>query len=158
MSVLLGGLIYICCEVYMDDIITYGSTQEELLLNLKKVIDRLNGAGVTANPEKCRFGFEEIEYVGYIINKDGLNMSLDKIRKVLDFPKPILAKSLKSFLGLTNYFRDHVRNYSLITYPLPRMLTDYVRSRPLMWDPTTEGAFNEIKDVISRCQLLFFSK
>jgi hypothetical protein len=156
MAGLLGGLLYECCELYLDDIIVYATSQEELLINLGKVINRLNEKGVTANPEKCRFGFEEIEYVGHIINKYGLTMSLEKIRKVFDFPQPIISKQLKSFLGLTNYFRDHVRNYSTITYPLQRMLVDYVRTRDLVWTPKTIEAFNTVKNSISNCQLLFF--
>ena len=49
--------------------------------------------------KKCYFGYAEIGFVGKVISEHGLQMSQKKIRSVLDFPKPIIAKQLKSFLG-----------------------------------------------------------
>ncbi len=60
------------------------------------------------NPKKCSFGMEEVEFIGHILKTDGVHFSTEKRSKVLDFPLPEKQKHLKSFLGLVNYFRDHV--------------------------------------------------
>lgn len=52
----LRGLIGSVCEVYLDDIIVYGTTQEEFLNNLAQVLKALERRGVTVNPDKCRLG------------------------------------------------------------------------------------------------------
>ena len=67
----LGGLCGIICEVYIDDIIVWGETEEEFKKNLEEVLSRFKKHGITVNPDKCKFGLEAIEYVGHVINKMG---------------------------------------------------------------------------------------
>ena len=75
---------------------------------------------------------------------------------MVDFPVPQVAKQLKSFLGLANYFRDHVQGYSEITAPLQGMILDYHKTRKLKWDMGTERAFNATQSAIKDIQMLFF--
>jgi hypothetical protein len=107
MSEALAGLLYNILELYLDDIIVHGQDADSYIHNLECVFERLREKGLTLNPEKCRFGLEIVEYVGHMINKEGLSMSADKRNKVTEFPKPKKFKEMKSFLGLANYFRDH---------------------------------------------------
>jgi hypothetical protein len=60
-------------------------------------------------------------------------MSQEKIRSVLDLPIPSVSKQLKSFFGLTNYFRDFVRNHSAIVKPLNSMLSNYSKTKKVEW-------------------------
>ena len=59
-------------------------------------------------PKKCRFGMTEIKYVGGVINQRGTTMRNEAMTKVLDFPLPVYFKQLRGFIGLVNYFRNHV--------------------------------------------------
>jgi len=108
---ILTDLLYTCCEVYLDDIIIYGATEEEFLHNLQRVLQRLKQFNVTLNPNKARVGVTTVEYVGHIISDKGLTMSEAKIQKVQEFRKPLTQKEMKSFLGMTNQFRPHIRGY-----------------------------------------------
>jgi len=81
----LCGLLYQILELYLDDIIVYGNTEDEFLDNLRQVFERLGKYGVTLNPTKCRFGLEEVEYVGHTINATGMSFSEEKRGEVLDF-------------------------------------------------------------------------
>jgi len=117
-EVVLRGLLYLICELYLDDIIVHGGTEDECLANLRQVFERLRSRGITLNPEKCRFGLSQVEYVGHIINEHGLAFSQEKRETVLDFPIPTTQKAMKQFLGLANYFRDHVKDYSTLVKPL----------------------------------------
>lgn len=155
-TVVLVGLMYIICEAYLDDIIVHAQTEPEFLSRLRQVFDRFRKHRLTLNPEKCRFGLPEVEYVGHIINESGLSFSKEKINEVLDFPKPRNAKGLRSFLGLANYFREHIKNHSLIVHPLQEMIVNYDKRKVLTW--TDEGivAFEQIKKEIENCPTLFF--
>ena len=66
-TVVLMGLLYQACELYIDDILVFGKDEEDFLTNLKKVFERLRKHRVTLNPKKCRFGMEKVEYVGHVV-------------------------------------------------------------------------------------------
>ena len=111
---------------------------------------------LTANKKKCRFGMSEIEYVGHIIDPTGLDFSKDKKDKVKEFPKPISSKHVKSFIGLANYFRDHIPNHSSIIKPLQDLILSYEASRKVIWTPPAEAAFELMKSSIADCSKLYF--
>lgn len=74
------------------------------------------------NPKKCKLGLEEIEYIGHTINKHGTHFSREKLMSVQEFRTLKTRRDMKSFLGLTNFFRDHIRNYADITGPLNKLV------------------------------------
>ena len=63
---------------------------------------------ITLNPKKCRFGLDQIEYVGHVINEHGKTFTRDKLDSVVNFPEPKTHGQMLSFLGLANYFRQHI--------------------------------------------------
>jgi hypothetical protein len=98
----------------------------------------------------------QVEYVGVQIDENGLSFSKEKKESVMNFPKPEIQKQLKSFLGLANYFRTHVRNHSDVVRPLEGMLRDYHKNRKLEWSDMAIEAFEAIKLAIHECQTLSF--
>jgi hypothetical protein len=82
----------------------------------------LEAKGITCNPAKCKFGHSSIEYVGHVIDSTGLNFSEDKKNEVLEFPRQQHIKQLQRFLGMVNYFGDHVRYLATLTHPLRTLL------------------------------------
>jgi len=155
-GVVLVGLLYIMCEVYLDDVLVFGRDDDEFIYNLGKVFARFRQYNITLHPDKCRFGLSEVEYVGYVINEKGMSFSQEKIDSVLNFPKPVIMKQLKSFLGLANYFHTHVREHSMLVRPLHAMLHDYNKTKKLIWTPSASEAFEHIKTAIHECQALTF--
>ncbi len=87
---------------------------------------------------------EEVEFVGHILKTDGGHFSTEKRSKVLDFPLPEKQKHLKSFLGLVNYFRDHVEGLSVLTKPLNDLTTPYKKGSSIIWTPQLEELFKHI--------------
>lgn len=155
-TVVLVGLMYTVCELYIDDIIIPARTEDEFIERLRKVLARFKKFNVTVNPKKCDFGLTEVEYVGHVMNEHGLSFSKKKKDEVLDFPAPKLMKGLKSFLGLANYFRDHVRDHSSIVKPLHGLVANYDKRKALEWNPEALAAFEMIKTRIANCPTLFF--
>ena len=101
-NTVLTGLIYKICDLYIDDIIIYGISQEDFLHNLDRVFKRLEEFNILLNPKKAKIGLSQIEYVGHTINENGVTISKEKRDYVLDVPIPQSQKALKSFLGLVS--------------------------------------------------------
>ena len=155
-SVVLAGLIYHICEMYIDDCNVYGRTNDEFVFRLRQLFGRFRKHKLFLKAKKCFFGYSEIDFVGRVVSEKGLKMSQEKIQKVLDFPLPTISKQLKSFLGTVNYFRDFVQNHSSIVKPLHELLKDYLKSRTVVWTPETEECFKNIKFQISKCTVMHF--
>ena len=155
-SIVLVGLVYVCCEAYIDDIIFAEATEEEFLKSLRKVLERFRKHNVVVNPDKCSFGNEELEIVGHLVNKDGVTFDKNKLKDITDFPKPKTQKDLKSFLGFANYFRDHIDNYAKLATPLNRCLTNYNRGNKLDWKEAEEEAYALLKAKINDLEMLFY--
>jgi hypothetical protein len=154
----LDGLIGDFVEVYLDDILVFGSTREEFVRNLELVFQRLEKYNVTLSPKKCFLGMSEIEYVGYTVNADGHHFSREKLDKVRDFIKPVRQCELKQFLGLANYFRNHIPFAAEEERLLNDLLTNYKKKSKKMinWTPETEAAFERLRDKIVHCPSLFW--
>ena len=157
-TVVLIGLLYTVCELYLDDILIYAQTEEEFLRRLNLVLVRLDKHQITANPEKVFLGMSSVEFVGHTIDENGLSFSREKIDKVLDIEQPSFGKQLKSYLGVAVYFKDHVRNYSDKTRVLHAMIRDYdkTKGQRLKWSTETSVAFENLKREINDLPLLYF--
>ena len=158
-SKVLAGLIYRICELYIDDVLIHGSAESDFLVNLRKVFLRLREHNVAANPRKTKLGLTQVEYVGHLISAEGTSFTDEKRLKVLNFPLPQSKKALLQFLGLGNYFRDHVPNMTELCKPLRDMCpTDksYRSNGKLEWTPERIHAFEKCQQAISNCQELYF--
>ena len=107
-------------------------------------------------PAKCTFGVPEVEFCGRVISQDGISMSSVKKGQVLDFPIPIYMKQLKSFLGLANYFRPHIRSHSEVARHLHAMLVNYHRGTLLKWSDETTASYHELVRLINECPTMYF--
>ena len=152
----LNGLIMIICELYLDDIIIPARSEDEFIVRLTAVLNRFRDKKIAINPAKCVLGIEEVEYVGHTINKDGIHFSRAKLEGILNIPAPATHKDMKSFLGVANYFRDHINNHSILAHPLNQMILDYSPKKRLSWSKEQLDAFYLLRKSINECPLLFF--
>lgn len=95
--IVLAGILYLICEIYVADCILYGETQNIFIANLRKVFE-LRKLKVALKPKKCKLGIFETEYVGRVININGVMIN-ETITKDLNFPLPIWFKQFQSFNG-----------------------------------------------------------
>ena len=89
---------------YLDDIIVTGKTDQEHTTNLQKALERLKAAGFHLKREKCKFFQSQVQYLGHIIDKESIRPVPEKIKAIVDMPKPKNPKELRSFLGMVNYY------------------------------------------------------
>ena len=155
----LKDLLYKVIELYLDDGIVPAEDDDKFIENLRLVFQRFLEHNITLNPSKCVLGLSQVEYVGHTINRDGLHFTRDKVDSVLNFPRLTTKRQVKAFLGLANYFRDHVRNHSTRVIPLQNLVDGYtVRQahQKVKWTDECEAAFEDIKKAIDECPLLWF--
>ncbi len=106
----------------IDDVLLFGTTDDEYIDNTRKVLTRLRAGRVTANPEKTELGLDEVEYVGHLISSTGTSFTDEKCLQVLDFPLPETEKALLQFIGLVNYFRDYNPHMTEMVQPLWKLI------------------------------------
>ena len=99
----LTDLIDITCVIYLDNILIYSKTQESHDLSIRQVLERLSGAELYANPKKCEFNKDSVEYLGYIISENGVQINPKKLNTILDWPVPTSIKEIQQFLGFCNF-------------------------------------------------------
>ena len=152
----LYGLVGMICMVYIDDVIVFGDTEESYLRNLSTVLERFEKFGIIVNPEKCSFGLEEVEYVGHTLSASGMHFKSSKIDGVINFPKPTTKLGLKKFIGLINYFRNHVKDSSTLTAPLEELVKPYKAGDKIVWTQESSEAFEKVKEAVHACPKLWF--
>ena len=145
----LQGIPFTQCV--LDDIIITGTSDEDHLRNLGKVLSRLDDYGLRVNLQKCEFFKSRVSYCGHEIDADGLHKSPDKVTAVAEAPRPENVTQLRSFLGLVNYYHRFIPNYSTVVAPLNELLQDKVTWE---WSDAHELAFQKVKDILASDQVL----
>ena len=118
---ILSDVLDIGVLAYIDDILVYAQTEEEHDRLIKNVLERLQQNGLAVSPEKCVWKAEEVEFLGYIIGRNGISMSQDKVEAVLAWERPTSIKEVQSFLGFANFYRRFIQGYSQVARPLTEL-------------------------------------
>jgi hypothetical protein len=130
---------------FMDDLLLATATWEEHVILLRKVLERLKQAGLTARPSKCHIGFRKLTYLGHTLSEDTLTPDSTKVEQLRNAARPTTKTEVRSFLGLAGYYRKYVANFSAIASPL----TDLTRKKSptkVIWTDACERAFQTLKD------------
>ncbi|CAF2960927.1 unnamed protein product [Rotaria sp. Silwood2] len=155
MDIVLAGLKWQCCLVYIDDVIIYSPTFEKHIEDLKRVFEALRSANLTLKTSKCHFCRWETKYLGHIITSDGVKPDPDLIRSVIDFPRPQTIRDVQSFLGLTGYYRRFIQNYARIAEPLIKQLRFTITgNHHLRWSNECTEAFNILKEKLTTAPIM----
>ena len=101
MDRVLQGLLVAC---YLDDILIAAPTEQEHNLILEKVMNRLQESGIHLRAEKCEIAKEKVEYLGHMIDANGIHPLEDKVRAIHEAPIPQDITQLRAFVGLLNYY------------------------------------------------------
>ena len=121
---------------------------------LNTVLTRLENLGFRANVRKCFFAQDELEYLGYIISREGVKPQPKKVEAILRLQRPKNVKQLRHFLGMVNYYRDMWRRRSHLLAPLSALLSK--KKSKWDWTEECEKSFQEMKEVMSEETLLAF--
>jgi len=104
--------------VYIDDLLVHIATHDEHLNVLEKVFERLHKNHLKVNLEKCVFGNQEVSYLGFTLTPEGIKPGKNKLQAIKDAKPPTTIKMVRSFVGLCNFFRTHIKDFATIVAPL----------------------------------------
>ena len=153
MSMVLRGLQWEICLVYLDDIIIFSTTFSEHLQRLDTVFSRLADAGLTVKPSKCHLLCKSVEYLGHVISPAGVATDPAKTATVASWPTPSSPAHVRSFLGLASYYRRFVPNFAAIAAPLSAASQKGSR---FQWTPECQNAFDLLKTHLTTSPVLAF--
>jgi transposase InsO family protein len=156
-GVVLQGLEGEICHAYIDDIIVPADSLADLNTKLRMVFIRFRAFGIRLKRKKCSFGVGYVSFVGHTLSMEGHCMSSDRKKLVEGIRRPHLVTELRSFLGLANYFRDHLKNYATVCLPLNSWTAVNRRKNTVIkWSEEMVEAFDKIKQLIKEAPLLNF--
>ena len=146
MRKLLNGLEHV--DNYIDDICIHTKNWEDHITVFIDVMDRIRQAGLTVRPSKCNVGFSKVEFLGHYIGKGEKELHPVNVEKVLQAHRPETKKAVRSFLGLTGYYRSYIPQYATIAAPLSN-LTKKGCPQKVVWRESQEQAFMTLKKYLT---------
>ena len=146
MNTVLGDTLWKYTMDYIDDISIFSETWEDHLKHIEEVLRRLRNAKLKINANKCYFATRKMQFLGHLIGVEGIKPDPDNIIKVENFPKPRTVKEVRSFLGLSSYYRKFIRNFSKIAAPLFKLTK---KDEQFLWTDEQENSFRILKEKLS---------
>ncbi|CAG2241590.1 unnamed protein product [Mytilus edulis] len=153
MDKVLHGLTFNSCLCYLDDVLITSETFEQHLSDLHEVFNRLQAAGLKLGPKKCHFAQKSCLFLGHLISKDGIQPPPDRITAVQEYPSPRSVRELRRALGLLNWFKKFIPNFSAEIEPLTKLLRKNAKFR---WTSEQENAFTKLKSLLTNSPILAF--
>lgn len=132
--------------IYLDDILIYSRDARDHVRHVRLVLAKLHAAELQVNLEKCVFHATEVEFLGYVISRNGIRMDSSKVQAVLEWPTPASVRDIQVFLGFANFYRRFIQNFSKVVAPITRLLKKDV---PFVWDDAAHTAFARLRNAFT---------
>ena len=149
MDRVLHGLRWSRCLVYLDDIISFGSTFDSALANLNLIFERLWSCGLQLKSTKCHLFRSSVPFLGHIVGRRGLECDPSKIEDVKSWPVPDCCKSVTQFLGFVRF----IPNFADVATPL---VTLTGKDISFVWDAGCSTAFSGLRAAPIHAPILAF--
>lgn len=143
----LGDILGRFAVVYIDDILIYSNSFEEHCEHVRLVLAALGRACLRVRDDKCTWFAKELDFLGHHVSAAGVSAMKDKVEDIEKAVAPSNVKELRSFLGLANYYRRFVRNFSIIAAPLNLLLR---AGEIFRWTDAQQEAFSELKHALTK--------
>ncbi|GJX03166.1 putative reverse transcriptase domain-containing protein [Tanacetum coccineum] len=137
--------------VFIDDILIYSRSEKEHEAHLKTILDLLKEEKLYAKFSKCEFWLKEVQFLGHVVNRNGIHVDPSKVESVKNWKTPESPTEIRSFLGLAGYYRRFIENFSKIAKPLT-LLTQ--KNKAYVWGDKQEEAFCILKEKLCNAPVL----
>ncbi|GJY66003.1 putative nucleotidyltransferase, ribonuclease H [Tanacetum coccineum] len=137
--------------VFIDDILIYSKTKGEHSEHLKIILDLLKKEKLYAKFSKCDFWLESVQFLGHVINREGVHVDPAKIEAVKNWPVPKSPTEVRQFMGLAGYYRRFIEGFSLIAKPLTKLTQ---KNKRFEWGADEDEAFQKLKQDLCTAPIL----
>jgi len=151
MVTLFHDMIHKEIEVYVDDMIAKSQTEEEHLVNLEKLFERLRKFKLRLNPNKCTFGVRSGKLLGFIVSQRGIEVDPEKVKAIQVMPAPKTEKEVRGFLGRLNYIARFISHLTATCDPIFKLLR---KDQAIIWNNDCQDAFEKIKEYLQEPPVL----
>lgn len=153
MELVLRGLHWSVCLIYLDDIIVYSADFPQHLQHLCEVFQRFRTAGLKLKPSKCHLACSSVTFLGHRVSSSGVEPDPSNIDKVKTWPIPTSATQVRAFLGLCSYYRRFIRHFARTAEPLYHLTHKGVS---FSWSAEANEAFNVLKQALTSSPIMAF--
>jgi transposase InsO family protein len=150
----LSDLLDMVCVVYLDDILIFSNNDEEHTKHVRMVLERLRQYKLYANPAKCQFRTQEVEFLGFVVGITGVRMEASRISTITEWRAPGSVRELQTFLGFANFYRRFIAGYSRMSAPLSNLLKKDHQTHSFKFPPEAEEAFKALKKAFTSAPIL----
>ena len=137
--------------VFIDDILVYSKDRENHYTHLRVVLETLRKEQLYAKLSKCEFWLNEVSFLGHIVSKERIRVDPKKIEVVVEWKPPRNVTEVRSFLGLTDYYRRFVKGFSMIAAPMKKLLQKNVKFE---WGEECKRSFDKLKAFLTEAPVL----
>lgn len=151
MNLVMAGLSFEICLIYLDDIIIFAEDLETHFERLEIVLQRLQDANLKLKPSKCKLLQRQVLFLGHLVSEHGVTTDPAKIQAVEEWPTPTKVKDVRAFLGLSSYYRRFVPNFAQTARPLHATTR---KGQKFEWTELCETAFQALKRSLIEAPIL----
>ena len=138
--------------VFFDDVLIYSDSVQNHWQHLEAVVTTMRQHQMYLKESKCSFAQPKVEYLGQFISAEGVQTDPRKIEVISKWSVPKTIKELRSFLGLTGYYRKFIPRYATISKPV----TDLLKKGAFSWNEQAKNAFHQLKEALVQTSMLAF--
>jgi hypothetical protein len=151
MNSIFAHLLDICVVIYLDDIMVFSATRDKHVVHLDNVLKILAENNLFVKESKCSFFQKSIDFLGYTISEGTLSADAKKIQAIQTLQSPSNLTEVRSFLGMTGFYRRFIKDYAQLALPLTELLKESVR---FSWSAKEEASFKLLKEALSSAPTL----
>ncbi|KAD4889132.1 hypothetical protein E3N88_21205 [Mikania micrantha] len=137
--------------VFIDDILIYSKNETDHACHLREVLETLRKEKLYAKFSKCDFWLREVQFLGHVVNADGIHVDPTKIQAVMKWSPPKTPTEVRSFLGLAGYYRRFIQDFAKIASSLTKLTR---KDTKFVWGDEQEKAFQELKTRLTQAPVL----
>ena len=137
--------------IFIDDNLIYSKSEQEHKEHLKFVLQELREHQLYAKFSKCDFFKDKIQYLGHVVTKEGIFVDPEKIKAIEEWPVPKYVTDVRSFMGITSYYRRFIEGFSRIAIPITSLQK---KGKKFEWIQKCEDSFKKTKTLLTTAPIL----
>ncbi|GJU43332.1 putative reverse transcriptase domain-containing protein [Tanacetum coccineum] len=141
--------------VFIDDILIYSKSEEEHAEHLKLILELLKKEELYAKFSKCEFWLSKVQFLGHVIDSEGIHVDPAKIESIKDWASPKTPTEIRQFLGLAGYYRRFIEGFLKIAKPMTKLTQ---KNMKFDWSEKVEAAFQLLKKRLCSASILALSE